>query len=87
MPLLIALCVFFTVGCAAYGLVAKVPTSGGVQGRLSNLRYEHPKNHEEIVDPGAGFSETPQFLRLNLTGPNAPPAWEQKLWHLYDPID
>jgi hypothetical protein len=39
------------------------------------------------VAPGAGFSETPQFLRLNLTGPNAPPAWEQKLWHLYDPID
>ncbi len=39
------------------------------------------------VAPGAGFSETPQFLHLNLTGPNAPPAWEQKLWHLYDPID
>ena len=39
------------------------------------------------VAPGAGFSETPQFLHLNLTGPNAPPAWEQKLWHLYDPTD
>ncbi len=39
------------------------------------------------VAPGAGFSETPQFLHLNLTGPDAPPAWEQKLWHLYDPVD
>ena len=36
------------------------------------------------VAPGAGFSESAQFLRLNLTGPNAPPWWEQKLFHLYD---
>jgi dienelactone hydrolase len=39
------------------------------------------------VAPGAGFSESAQFLHLNLTGPNAPPAWEQQLYHLYDMTD
>ena len=32
------------------------------------------------VAPGAGFSETAQFLHLR----EMPPAWEQKLWNLYD---
>jgi pimeloyl-ACP methyl ester carboxylesterase len=39
------------------------------------------------VAPGAGFSETAQFLHLNLIGPDAPPAWEQQLFHLYDMND
>jgi predicted peptidase len=39
------------------------------------------------VAPGAGFSETAEFLHLKLDGPNAPPAWEQKLFHQYDAID
>jgi dienelactone hydrolase len=39
------------------------------------------------IAPGAGFSESAQFLRLNLTGENAPPWWEQKLFHLYDATD
>ena len=39
------------------------------------------------VAPGAGFSETPQYQKINLTGPDAPPVWEQKLWHLYDAAD
>jgi len=39
------------------------------------------------IQPGAGFSESAQFLRLNLTGPNAPPAWEQTLYHMYDAKD
>src|SRR5256885_1315470 len=39
------------------------------------------------VAPGAGFSESAQFLHLNLTGPDAPPAWEQQLYHLYDMND
>jgi hypothetical protein len=33
--------------------------------------------------PGAGFSETAQFLHLR----EMPPEWEQKLWHLYDAAD
>jgi hypothetical protein len=36
------------------------------------------------VAPGAGFSESAQFLHLRLTGPNAPPPWEQTLYHMYD---
>jgi len=39
------------------------------------------------VAPGAGFSETAQYQKLRLTGEGAPPAWEQKLWHLYDATD
>jgi len=39
------------------------------------------------IAPGAGFSESAQFLRLKLDGENAPPWWEQKLFHLYDATD
>jgi dienelactone hydrolase len=36
------------------------------------------------VAPGAGFSESAEFLHLNLDGPDAPPVWEQKLYGMYD---
>lgn len=36
------------------------------------------------VAPGAGFSESAQFLRLNLNGANAPSWWEQRLYRMYD---
>ena len=37
--------------------------------------------------PGAGFSETPEFLRV-FQNESVRPAWyEQKLWHLYDCTD
>jgi hypothetical protein len=39
------------------------------------------------VQPGAGFSETIEYLKLKLTGDAAPPWWEQKLFHLYDATD
>jgi pimeloyl-ACP methyl ester carboxylesterase len=39
------------------------------------------------VAPGAGFAESEQYLKLNLTGDDAPPWWEQKLFHLYDATD
>ncbi len=39
------------------------------------------------IAPGAGFSESADFLHLNLKGENAPPWWEQKLFHLYDATD
>jgi hypothetical protein len=35
------------------------------------------------VAPGAGFSETKEFLKLR----EMPAEWEQKLWHLYDAAD
>ncbi|MGE0128524.1 MAG: prolyl oligopeptidase family serine peptidase [Blastocatellales bacterium] len=34
--------------------------------------------------PGAGFAETPEYLKLNL---NDAPWYEQKLWHLYNATD
>jgi hypothetical protein len=34
--------------------------------------------------PGAGFSETKEFLRVFQNEPVAPPPWEKKLWHWYD---
>jgi len=39
------------------------------------------------VAPGAGFSESEQYLKLKLTGPDALPVWEQKLLRLYDATD
>ena len=37
--------------------------------------------------PGAGFSETPEFLRF-FQGEDLKPTWyERKLWHLYDCVD
>lgn len=36
------------------------------------------------VAPGAGFSESAEFLHLDLTGEDAPPWWEQKLYRMYD---
>jgi hypothetical protein len=39
------------------------------------------------VQPGAGFSETVQYLKLKLSGDAAPPWWELKLFHLYDAVD
>lgn len=39
------------------------------------------------VSPGAGFAETALYQKMKLTGEGAPPAWEQKLFHLYDATD
>jgi tight adherence protein C len=63
MELLIALCVFFTVACAAYGFLAKTPVVTGVQARLGTLRYERPKVHDEVPDPAGSFVE--RVLRPN----------------------
>lgn len=37
--------------------------------------------------PGAGFSETPQFLKVFQKEIVQPAWWEEKLWHLYDADD
>ncbi len=37
--------------------------------------------------PGAGFAETPDFLRVFQSEQLQPAAYEQKLWHLYDCTD
>ncbi|HYF00971.1 MAG TPA: prolyl oligopeptidase family serine peptidase, partial [Planctomycetota bacterium] len=37
--------------------------------------------------PGAGFSETPDFLKVFQNETLKPTAWEQTLWHLYDCTD
>ena len=37
--------------------------------------------------PGAGFSETPDFLKVFQNEKVAPPWYEQKLWHLYNSTD
>jgi dienelactone hydrolase len=37
--------------------------------------------------PGAGFSETPDFLRIFQKEELQPPWWEVKLFHLYDATD
>jgi hypothetical protein len=37
--------------------------------------------------PGAGFAETPEFLKIFQNETLAPTWYEQKLWHLYDCTD
>lgn len=37
--------------------------------------------------PGAGFSETSEFLRVDAPGKPPRPWYEKKLWHWYDSID
>jgi dienelactone hydrolase len=37
--------------------------------------------------PGAGFSETPDFLKVFQKETLAPTWWERKLWHMYDCTD
>ncbi len=37
--------------------------------------------------PGAGFSETPEFLRLKPADLESTPWWEQRLWRLYNATD
>jgi dienelactone hydrolase len=37
--------------------------------------------------PGAGFSETADFLHLSPAGAPLPNGYEQKLWRLYDSVD
>jgi dienelactone hydrolase len=44
----------------------------------------HDPSRWFAANPGAGFSETPQFLNVFQQETLAPTWWEQKLWHLYD---
>lgn len=37
-----------------------------------------------VVQPGAGFGESKEFLRLGTADKPLPPPWEQTLWHWYD---
>lgn len=39
------------------------------------------------IAPGAGFSETADFLKVFQREPIKPTWFEQKLWHMYDAID
>src|SRR5579872_3781848 len=38
------------------------------------------------IAPGAGFSETPDFLKVYQNEPIKPTWYEEKLWHIYDSI-
>lgn len=40
-----------------------------------------------VAAPGAGFSETQDFLKVFQNEPLQPTPYEQKLWHLYDCTD
>jgi dienelactone hydrolase len=39
------------------------------------------------VTPGAGFSETSEFLRMSRADIDALPSWQRALWHMYDATD
>lgn len=51
-----------------------------------HMAVHHPTRWA-AANPGAGFSETPEFLRT-FQGEDLNPTWyERKLWHLYDCTD
>jgi pimeloyl-ACP methyl ester carboxylesterase len=47
----------------------------------------HHSDKWAAASPGAGFSETVGFLRLDAPGKEPRPWYEQKLWHWYDSTD
>lgn len=47
----------------------------------------HHAGRWAAVAPGAGFSETADFLKVFQNETLAPPWWEQKLWRLHDSPD
>ncbi|MES2463095.1 MAG: prolyl oligopeptidase family serine peptidase, partial [Armatimonadota bacterium] len=47
----------------------------------------HHSDQWAAASPGAGFSETVGFLRLDAPGKEPRPWYEQKLWHWYDSTD
>ena len=46
----------------------------------------HHAGQFAAASPGAGFAETPEYLKVFKSGP-PPPWYEQKLWHLYNATD
>ena len=44
----------------------------------------HYADHWFAANPGAGFSETPEFLRVFQQETLEPTWWERRLWHWYD---
>jgi hypothetical protein len=47
----------------------------------------HDAGRWAAAAPGAGFSETADFLKVFQSEVLKPTSWEQKLWHLYDSTD
>lgn len=47
----------------------------------------HYTDHWAAAAPGAGFSETPDFLKVFQNETLEPTWYEQKLWHMYDCTD
>ncbi|MGE3808572.1 MAG: prolyl oligopeptidase family serine peptidase, partial [Gemmataceae bacterium] len=47
----------------------------------------HYAGHWAAAAPGAGFSETPDFLRVFQNETLSPTDYQKKLWHLYDCTD
>jgi pimeloyl-ACP methyl ester carboxylesterase len=50
-----------------------------------HLAAHHP-DVWAVASPGAGFAETAEYTKALSKNPK-PPAWEQKLWQLYDATD
>lgn len=47
----------------------------------------HYPSRWAAANPGAGFSETPDFLKVFQKESLQPTWWERKLWHMYDCTD
>jgi hypothetical protein len=66
----------------------RIVARGFSMGGASAWQYAtHHSDQWAAASPGAGFSETVGFLRLDAPGKEPRPWYEQKLWHWYDSTD
>lgn len=66
----------------------RIVVRGFSMGGASAWQYAtHHADKWAAAAPGAGFSETAEFLRIFGPGKTPPPWYEQKLWHWYDSVD
>jgi pimeloyl-ACP methyl ester carboxylesterase len=66
----------------------RIVARGFSMGGASTWQFAtHHADKWAAAAPGAGFSETTGFLRLDAPGKEPRPWYEQKLWHWYDSTD
>ncbi len=65
-----------------------IVTRGFSMGGASCWQFAtHYSDKWAAANPGAGFSETAEFLHVFQSDPVKPPWYQQRLWHWYDSVD
>ena len=66
----------------------EIVTRGFSMGGASCWQFAtHFSDRWAAANPGAGFTETAEFLHVFQSEPVKPPWYQQRLWHWYDSVD